>query len=61
MTTERTLVDPVILADVEGRLRTARALLEMTAELMSDHGIKYAVETKQLAEQTKTIQFNVIE
>lgn len=61
MTTERTLVDPVVLADVEGRLRTARALLEMTAELMSEHNIQYAGETQQLAEQTKTIQFKVID
>lgn len=61
MTNNRTLVDPVVLADIEGRLRTARALLEMTAELMSDNNIKYAGETKQLAEKTKTIQFNVID
>ena len=60
MEDERITIDPYIRSEIEGRLRTARAILEMTAVEMENNNMQlWAGDVMELAHQAKTIQYKI--
>ena len=60
MEDERITIDPYIRSEIEGRIRTARAILEMTAVEMENNNMQlWAGDVLELAHQVKTIQYKI--
>lgn len=60
MEDNRITVDPYILSDIEGRLRTARAILEMVAVDMENSNLQlFAGEVLETAYQVRELQYKI--
>lgn len=60
MEEKRITVDPYILSDIEGRLRTARAILEMVAIDMENNNLQlHAGEVLETAYQVRELQYKI--
>jgi len=54
------IVDPYILAEIEGKLRTARALLEMTAIDMENNNLQlFAGDVLETAYKVRELQYKI--
>lgn len=59
MEDKRQTVNPLVLADVSGRLRTARAILEMVAMEMSTENMTFAGDVLEAANTVKDLQYKI--
>ena len=56
----RIIVDPIVLADIEGRLRTARAILEMVSVDMQNNNLQlHAGDVLEAANTVRDLQYKI--
>ena len=60
MEDERIIIDPLVRADIEGRLRTARAIIEMAAVDMQNNNMQlWAGDVLELSHKVRELQYKI--